>query len=375
MKNRGFTLMELLVVLLIIGILSTVALRTIDATRDRSLFDQTTKEMGQLIHAITGNPDLTFDGRRVDFGFYGDMGRLPQNLKELVRNETNDSNWHGPSIRPMMGGDTVSFMYDGWGNEYAYNQGTGTISTIGNGKFPMTVRVADSLVQLYNSSVSGTVSDVDNNPPGINASQMYLRMEYASGRLASVKTPDAGGFYEFSLERGDTVPIGTHKLNAILGGDTITRWVTVAPRSQTVLDFRFSRSFRNVLRMIGQPAVDPDGFSFRIAVVNDGETPDTVTYIYFAQAPAESCYMNTLSVDGTQMPGYPLISNGRPAAGLGDTAHTNSTVVVPPEMSQEVLFGFHSFLVDSLDDTLMCNIVGKTFTLRFSDGSEITVTP
>ena len=44
MKGRqGFTLMELLVVLLIIGILSTVALRTIDATRDRGLFDQTTK--------------------------------------------------------------------------------------------------------------------------------------------------------------------------------------------------------------------------------------------------------------------------------------------------------------------------------------------
>ena len=127
--------------------------------------------------------------------------------------------------------------------------------------------------------------------------------------------------------------------------------------------------------MIGAPAVEPTGDGFRIAVVNDGETPDTVTYVYFAQAPAESCYMNTLAVDGTAMPGYPLISNGRPAAGLGDTAYTNSTVVVPPEMSAEVLFGFHSFVVDSLNDTLMSNIRGKTFTFRFSDGSEITVTP
>ncbi len=87
--------MELLVVLLIIGILSTVALRTIDATRDRALFDQTTKKMNQLVQAIVGNPDLTFDGRRVDFGYYGDMEKLPDDLRDLVRNP-GSVYWHGP---------------------------------------------------------------------------------------------------------------------------------------------------------------------------------------------------------------------------------------------------------------------------------------
>ena len=186
MKNRAFTLMELLVVLLIIGILSTVALRTIDATRDRSLFDQTTKEMAQLVQAMIGNPDLTYDGRRVDFGFYGDMGRLPQDLKELVHNETSSPYWHGPYIRPTMGGDTASFRYDGWGNEYAYNQGTGTISTVGNGKYTMTVRVVDSLLQLYYSIVTGTVSDVDNNPPGTKPDL------FTSTSICRRSTPRAG---------------------------------------------------------------------------------------------------------------------------------------------------------------------------------------
>ena len=89
--------MELLVVLLIIGILSTVALRTIDATRDRSLFDQTSKEMNQLVQAMVGNPDLSYDGRRVDFGYYGDMEQLPPNddLRYLVRNTTGSTAWHG----------------------------------------------------------------------------------------------------------------------------------------------------------------------------------------------------------------------------------------------------------------------------------------
>ena len=98
MKDRqGFTLMELLVVLLIIGILSTVALRTIDATRDRSLFDQTTKEMNQLVYALVGNPDLNYDGRRVDFGYFGDMEQLPTGLPDLVRNPGSAKSTRLPS--------------------------------------------------------------------------------------------------------------------------------------------------------------------------------------------------------------------------------------------------------------------------------------
>ena len=372
MKEKGFTLMELLVVLLIIGILSTVALRTIDATRDRSLFDQTTKEMGQLVQAITGNPDLTYDGRRVDFGFYGDMGRLPQDLKELVRNTTNDSSWHGPYVRQMIGGDSMSFRYDGWGNEYGYNQGTGTISSLGNGKYPLTVRVADSLVQLTNNSISGTISDVDNNPPGDKAPTILLTLNYGSGRPPIFKSPDAGGYYQFSSAIGETVPIGTHRLVARMpGGDSISRWVTVSPRSQTVLDFRFSRSFRNTLKMVGSVSLF-DTTGFLITVVNDGETPDTIDYIYFAQAPAESCYMNILTVRGTQPPGYPRLPN--PAIGMGDTAYMG-THVIGPGMTDEVVFGFYDFLKDSLNDSLKSNITGKTFLFRFSDGSEITVRP
>jgi prepilin-type N-terminal cleavage/methylation domain-containing protein len=373
MKNRGFTLMELLVVLLIIGILSTVALRTIDATRDRSLFDQTTKEMTQLVQAMTGNPDLTFDGRRVDFGFYGDMGRLPQDLRELVYNQTGSPYWRGPYVRQMMGGDTASYRYDGWGNEYGYTQATGTISSLGNGKFPMTVRVADSIVQLYNSSISGTISDVDNNPPGIKAANISLELHYSSGRPTRLGSVSPGGFYEYTLAKGDTVPIGTHQLLAILGADTLSRWVAVTPRSKTVLDFRFSRSFRNQLKMVGAPALAGDS-GFQIQVVNDGETPDTVRYIYFATAPAESCYMNILAVNYVQAPNYPRIPANH-AIGLGDTAFTYSDVVVPPEMSEAVSFGFFNFVADSMIDTLKSSIIGKTFLFRFSDGSEITVTP
>ena len=156
--------MELLVVLLIIGILSTVALRTIDATRNRSLFDQTTKEMNQLVQAMVGNPDLTYDGRRVDFGFYGDMEKLPDSLRDLVVS-TGDPAWHGPYFKLTSAGDTASYLYDGWGFPYTYNPGLGEIASPGNGN-QMTVKITDSLAQLNNNVIAGTITDIDGAAPG-----------------------------------------------------------------------------------------------------------------------------------------------------------------------------------------------------------------
>lgn len=369
--------MELLVVLLIIGILSTVALRTIDATRDRSLFDQTTKELNQLVQAIVGNPDLTYDGRRVDFGYYGDMEKLPSDLRELVV-DPGDPAWHGPYLKLTLGGDTASYLYDGWGSPYTLNPSLGTIHSYG-GKYDMTVKIADSLTQLDNNVIAGTITDIDGAAPGTQSMGIFnVRMEYNNTGLnpsPALVVPEPSGYYEISntpAGGGWKVPIGLHKLVATAAGESLIRYVTVVPRSKTIVDFKFTSSFWNKLKMVGAPILTPDYDGFVIKVVNDQSSDVTVSSVSFFQTP-DSAYMRDFRID-TDKAGYPLI-DGATGTGPGDTV-SFAPVTIAPSGAQLVELAFQSFRKTEVwppGDTT--DVRGKIFQFRFSDGSEITVSP
>jgi prepilin-type N-terminal cleavage/methylation domain-containing protein len=380
--KQGFTLMELLVVLLIIGILSTVALRTIDATRDRSLFDQTTKEMNQLVQAIVGNPDLTYDGRRVDFGYFGDMEQLPSDLRDLVYNPTGTDRWRGPYFKLMSAGDTISYRYDAWGGEYSYVPASGWIISGGNGKYSMTVKVADTLTQLTNNTISGSFLDHDDNPPGVFSTTYMVRLFYNNpdahgGESVAVVNPSGGGSYEISFTpAGDShkVPIGTHKMQAIASGETLTRYVTVVPRSHTVVDFKFTKSFWNKLRMVGEARPTPESAGFIINVVNDQPDSVTINWLHFYSTPA-SAYMRYFLIDGKLGTGFPLGPTD-PGIGNGDTVRFAPLTVAPggTQMVELLLQQFYPVAVPAPPDDTLANVCGKDFVLRFSEGSEIKFT-
>jgi hypothetical protein len=128
--------------------------------------------------------------------------------------------------------------------------------------------------------------------------------------------------------------------------------------------------------MVGQPKPTMDTSGFLINVVNEGTTDDTIFGITFVESPAESVYMQSLAIDTlSPHPGYPLWP---PQKGIyqGKTATVNPGYAVPPNMSKQVEISFLDFRVDStFADTTRSYIHGKTFRFRFSDGSEITVTP
>jgi prepilin-type N-terminal cleavage/methylation domain-containing protein len=375
-RKQGFTLMELMVVLLIIGILSTVALRTIDATRDRALFDQTTKKMNTLVQAIAGNPDLTFDGRRVDFGFYGDMERLPNDPHELLYS-TGEPAWHGPYVKLTLGGDTASCFYDGWGNIFSYNSEQGTIGSTGNGKYTMSVNVADDLAQLSKNTIVGTITDRDGAAPGTQSLTLFRVVLYYNNASvhpapASV-VPDPSGYYEISSATAtpQEVPIGIKRLVAYAATESLVRYVTIIPRSKTVVDFKFSGSFWNKLRVVGTPTLTPDSSGFLIKVENGQTTDVTVSWLTFFDTPANMWMRNFYF--GSDHVNYPL-PDGTPGTGRGDTINFTSSITLAPGDLVDVAF-LSFYDTQNYPPGNPVNVHGKTFNFRLSDGSELTVNP
>lgn len=164
---KGFTLLEIIVVLAIVGILAsitaTMAFSLLNRAREKATFE----EMQEIYKAIMGNPELG------TFGFVGDMGRLPDDLTELA-DETDqpdygiklttddppeDSNgikwgWNGQYLN--IGADLQSYNNDAWGHVYTYDNITGKITSNGIDGDPDTSD--DIIYPPYDVSYNGDVT-------------------------------------------------------------------------------------------------------------------------------------------------------------------------------------------------------------------------
>ena len=152
--EHGMTLLELVVVIAILAVLMTVALRSMTGVAQQSRFEATQRTLENIQEAILGPAnDHQPDGSRVINGFIADIGRLPQavpainpdgttslTLNELLIQPTNawsfdvrpataanlDPNegsmadasvlvpcgWRGPYLRLAVGETAIT---DGWG--------------------------------------------------------------------------------------------------------------------------------------------------------------------------------------------------------------------------------------------------------------------
>ncbi|WP_198242988.1 type II secretion system protein [methane-oxidizing endosymbiont of Gigantopelta aegis] len=85
MKQQGFSLIELVTVLLIITVLSTIAIRSTVDIGYNARYEQTKDRLNSIKQAIIGNPNRYLNGQPDIHGFVADMGRLPDNVRELIQ--------------------------------------------------------------------------------------------------------------------------------------------------------------------------------------------------------------------------------------------------------------------------------------------------
>lgn len=117
--RRGFTLIEVLLVIVILGMLATVLVVTIGGTQDKAKIDLTQAQ----VHTLAGKIEQ----------YHLDLGQYPEALKGLVErpaDEEQAEKWAGPYVQS-------SQLKDQWGAEYQYEVSQQGDTLPGGAKFKL----------------------------------------------------------------------------------------------------------------------------------------------------------------------------------------------------------------------------------------------
>jgi len=240
-RQDGFTLFELVIVIVIIGVMAAAVANSIAPSIDDIKREETALELDMLAEAIVGNPALLADGKRCDFGYIGDIGAFPPNLQALYQNPGGLATWSGPYLRPGFAQDNSGYTLDAWGKTYAYN---GISITSSGGPETLIKRLADSQSDYIGNTLLGTIKDSNDSLPGpIDKDSVDIRITAPNGSGATITKfcrPDSAGNFHF-----DSLPVGLHPIRVVYmpASDTLFRFVTILPRNRTPQDFKFAADY------------------------------------------------------------------------------------------------------------------------------------
>lgn len=240
--QSGFSFIELLVVIVVIGILASVAMQSMTATVEDVRRVQTEREMEMLARAIVGDPSLTQNGARSDFGYVGDVGSFPPNLHALYQNPGGYTTWDGPYVSTSFATDSTGFKTDEWGTLYSYSGGV-TITSTGSGS-TITKKIADATSDYLRNRIIGNITDATGAIPGATyADSINVVISYpngAGGTGSKTYHPNTAG--AFTL---DSIPSGVHPLRIVFtpDHDTLQRYLTVLPRHRSQVAYQLATTF------------------------------------------------------------------------------------------------------------------------------------
>jgi prepilin-type N-terminal cleavage/methylation domain-containing protein len=228
-NEKGFTLIEVLMVVLLVTILAVASITVVPDTINESRFNSTVEKMNQIRNAMIGNPDIKEGTVRTSFGYLGDVGAVPSAITDLLTlpggvsaYSVNASarfglGWNGPYLS---GRNTSSdFTKDAWGTAFVYTPGAtpptlvslGADYTAGGTGFNQ-----DITVTLPTELTTGTVSGFicQGGGPFASTAQVELNIPNGSGVLLQLESnlvPGDQGQFSFSA-----IPFGVRSVTVYI---------------------------------------------------------------------------------------------------------------------------------------------------------------
>lgn len=147
--ERGFTLIELVIVIILLGIMSAVVVPKFGTLLLRSKINATKGDLMVIREAIVGSGDLVSGGLVSGAGYKYDVGASPSQLEDLITRQAGVNawnkylqlGWNGPYLQDDGNDD---YKYDAWGNAYTLTDS----SIVSNGPDEL-AGGGDDIVVLY----------------------------------------------------------------------------------------------------------------------------------------------------------------------------------------------------------------------------------
>jgi prepilin-type N-terminal cleavage/methylation domain-containing protein len=249
--NKGFTLIEVLMVMILVGILSAVSVDLIQNNLDETRYQTTVARMRQIQVAMVGDPTILENNSRTSFGYLGDIGSIPTaaiGIPGLVSNPTPSLptyavsssarigiGWNGPYIT----GASADYLNDGWGTAFVYapTANPPTLTSLGSDRAVGGTGFAKDIVitlgpEVRTATVSGFICN--RGAPFTTAAEVELNYPNGAGVLTPnpaslfTVTPAMNGAFSFS-----SIPFGVRSIS-VYQPSKATPTATIGPIVLTI---------------------------------------------------------------------------------------------------------------------------------------------